>query len=479
MGPRSAPSTIDGPVNVPGREGTGPAPIPPDGAAARLPWREVAWVAAVALGVRLVVALVAARSPQGLHDPLLYQGFARHIADGDGYLGLLGEPTAYYPPGYPLFLGAVQKAADLIGLGDHLPAVAAVVQSLLGAVAAGATVVAGRRLSADPTRSRRIAIAAGLVVALWPGFVLYSAVLLSETLFVALFAVVVACTLELGDLRRPRPVPAVVGAGCFGLAILVRPQVLVALPLVAVAWWLARAGWRRVLTGVGVAVLGAVVCVAPWTVRNVVVMGHLVPISTNGGDNLCIGFHDDATGGYDYGPECETEGSYVDGPDVEVEREAENRDRAVDWIVANPLAVPALSVSKIWHTFSNDRDSLRALESYEDDPFLADWARSGLGTAFQVAYLVILAGAVGGAVALVGALRRRAAAALLLLAFTVAGLLVPVMFFGDPRFKVAMVPCLALLAACGLDALVARRERRPGTDESVPERVGTAEPADG
>ena len=444
MGRSGAPSTISGPVNVPGREGAGPAPIPPDGAAARLPWREVTWVAAVALGVRLAVALVAARSPQGLHDPLLYQGFARHIADGDGYLGLLGEPTAYYPPGYPLFLGAVQTAADLIGLGDHLPAVAA-----------------------------------GLVVALWPGFVLYSALLLSETLFVALFAVVVACTLELGDLRRPRPLPAVLGAACFGLAILVRPQVLVALPLVALAWWLARAGWRRVLAGVGVAVLGAVVCVAPWTIRNVVVMGHLVPISTNGGDNLCIGFHDDATGGYDYGPECETEGSYVDGPDVEVEREAENRGRAVDWIVANPLAVPALSVSKIWHTFSNDRDSLRALESYEDDPFLADWARSGLGTAFQVAYLVILVGAVGGAVALAGGLRRRDAAALLLLAFTVAGLLVPVMFFGDPRFKVAMVPCLALLAACGLDTLVAMSDRGSGTGEPVPERVGTAESADG
>jgi 4-amino-4-deoxy-L-arabinose transferase-like glycosyltransferase len=449
----------------------------------RLPWREIAVVAAVALAVRLVVGLLVARQPQGLHDPLLYQGFARHLADGDGYRGLLGEPTAYYPPGYPLFLGVVQRAADVVGLGDHLPQVAAVVQAGLGAVAAAATVVAGRHMSSDPARSRRIAVVAGLVVALWPGFVVYSGVLLSETLFVALFAVTVACALELGDLRRPRIVPVVVGALSFGLAALVRPQVLVAVPFVAVAWWLAGAGWRRALAGAGVAVLGAVVCIAPWTVRNAVVMGHLVPISTNGGDNLCIGFHDDATGGYDYGPECETEGSYVDGADVEVAREAVNRDRAVDWILANPVALPALSAKKLWNTFSNDGDGLRAVESYEDDRFLPDGVRDVLGPSFQAVYLLILAGAVGGAVVLVAGPRRRAPGPLLLLAFTLAGLVVPVMFFGDPRFKVAMVPCLALLAACAVDALVAWRRSDPdrasnATAGSRPETVG-AEAADG
>ncbi|UDY36466.1 hypothetical protein [Dermatobacter hominis] len=466
---------------MPEPEGTGPAPLAPEGAVDRPPWREVAAVAGVALLVRLVVGLLSARQPQGLHDPLLYQGFARHLADGDGYLGLLGEPTAYYPPGYPLFLGGVQRAADVVGLGEHLPQVAAVCQAALGAVAAGATVVAGRHLSTSPERSRRIAAVAGLVVALWPGFVVYSGLLLSETLFVALFAVAAACLLELGDLRRPRAVPAVVGALCFGLATLVRPQVLVALPFVAVAWLLARAGWRRSLAGVGVAVLGAVVCVAPWTVRNVVVMGHLVPISTNGGDNLCIGFHDDATGGYDYGPECETEGSYVDGPDVEVAREGVNRDRAVDWILANPLALPRLSASKLWNTFSNDRDGLRALESYEDDRFLPDGARTALGWTFQAVYLLVLAAAVGGLVVLVGGLRGREPGPLLLLALTVAGLVVPVMFFGDPRFKVAMVPCLALLAACGLDALLARR--RPATPAAAPvggpRRAVGAEAGDG
>jgi hypothetical protein len=85
--------------------------------------------------------------------------------------------------------------------------------------------------------------------------------------------------------------------------------------------------------------------------------------------------------------------------------------------------------------------------------------RTGLGAAFQAVYLLILVGAAAGLAAQSGAWRRREPGPLLLLAFTVAGLVVPIAFFGDPRFKVAMVPCLALLAACGLDAALALRRR--------------------
>lgn len=438
---------------------------PPGTDPARLRWSDVGLVAAVAVLVRMVVVVGLARDPQGLHDPYLYRAFARGLADGAGYVGLLGNPTTYYPPGYPVFLGGVQWIADAVGQSDRLPLFAGVVQALLGGVAAGATAVAAARLwdgrpepssSPSPARRRRLVLVAGLIVALWPNLVLYSAVLLSESLFVALFAVFVAAVLSLGDLGRPRPGVVVLAAASFGAATLVRPQVLISLPFLALAWWLARVGWRRVLVGSGVLAVGAAAFVVPWTIRNAVVMDQFVPISTNGGDNLCIGFHDGADGRFSAPAACATDGSYVDGPEVEVERDAQNRDRAVEWATSHLTELPLLSVRKVWHTFASDRDALFAVESYGSDAFVPSGLRrfvAGLGDA--VYYAILVAAAVGVAVS-VPAARRRQAAPLLLLGLTAAGVLVPALFFGDPRFKVALVPCLAVLAAAGVDAVTTR-----------------------
>ena len=464
----------DGSDPTDGSDADRPADLPEaPGATAR--WTDVWLVVAVAVVVRVAVGVALARDPQGLHDPYLYRAFARGLADGNGYVGLLGRPTAYYPPGYPLFLGALQWVADSAGRAERLPLVAAMVQAVLGGVAAGATAVAAARLvpaqgaaqgpAARGSGSvRRPVLVAGLVVALWPNFVLYGSVLLSETLFVALFAVFVAAVLSLHDLRGFRAGPTVVAAASLGAATLVRPQVLVSLPFLVGAWLLAMAGWRRVLWATSALAAGVVLFVAPWTVRNAVVLGHVVPISTNSGDNLCIGFHPAARGGYDFGPECRTDGGYVDGPDVEVRRDAQNRDRALAWVSSNLAALPALSARKIWYTFNSDRDGLRAVESYEDDRFLPGGVRRAIGLVADGAYGGIMAAALVGAVVSVRDAVRRRPGALVLLGLTAGGIVVPALFFGDPRFKVALVPCLALLAAVGVNAAcrgwTRRRSRR-------------------
>ena len=434
-------------------------------------WIDVGVVAAVAVLVRMVVAVSLARDPQGLHDPYLYRAFARGIANGAGYVGLLGNSTTYYPPGYPMFLGGIQSLADAVGQSDRLPLFAGVAQALLGGVAAGATAVAAARLwdrgqdatarspdtAPSPARRRRLVVVAGLVVALWPNLVLYSAVLLSESLFVALFAVFVAAVLSLGDLQRPRPAVVVVAAASFGAATLVRPQVLVSLPFLALAWGLARVGWRRVLLGSGALVVGAAAFVVPWTIRNLVVMDQFVPISTNGGDNLCIGFHPGADGRFSAPAACATDGSYVDGPEVEVERDAQNRDRAIEWATSHLTELPLLSVRKVWHTFASDRDALVRRRVVRIRCLRPVRPASGRRRAVRRRLLRHPGGRRRRGRGLGPRWRRRRQAApLLLLGLTAAGVVVPALFFGDPRFKVALVPCLAVLAAVGVDAVSVR-----------------------
>ncbi|MFZ4517588.1 MAG: hypothetical protein ACOYOP_04330 [Microthrixaceae bacterium] len=430
--------------------------------------RDVLVVAAVAVGVRLVVAALLARAPGGLSDPALYRGFARGIADGRGYVSLLGRPTSYYPPGYPMFLGALQFGVDRIGLRGSLPAAAAVVQAFLGGVGAAAVTVAGGRLAAVARlrpSPRSVGVACGLVLALWPNLVAYSAVLLSETLFVALFSVALAAVLVADrDVRWGWPL--VVAAAAFGAATLVRPQVLLCLPAVALAWALARVPWRSVLLGAAVLAAGAVAFVVPWMVRNSVVLGSPV-LSTNTGDNLCIGFRDGATGGFAIAAACDTGTRYVDGPEAEVARDEETQRRAFRWITAHPAELPSLSARKLWLTYRNDRDALAAAESYGETPRMGATTRRVVGAAFDVAWWTIVATAVTGAVVLARSSERRSVAVVVVVLTTVAGLAVPVLFFGDPRFKMGLAPSVALLAGVGACAAVAAWRERRGAPEAV------------
>lgn len=416
--------------------------------------RPAAWVGLVAGSIRLLWVLVASRRPAGLADPFVYLGAAGSIAAGDGYTSLLDEPTAYYPPGYPFFVGTIQWLVEAVGLDQHLVLVVGIVQALLGGVAAAAVVIVGYHLG-----SVRLGVIAGVLFALWPNLVLHAPLILSESLFLALFCTLLAalCVLGGGTVGHVRAVQATVvlsAAAC----TLVRPQsIVLVIPAVALAWWWTGLGWRRALVGAAWVAAGVALAVGPWMIRNVIVMDAAIPMSTNTGDNLCIGFHDGATGGFRKTAKCATEGSYVDGPEVEVARDAELRRRALDWALEHPGQLPRLSVAKVVATFSSDSDGLRAWESFGADPHLSDGTRATLRRISNGYYAVVGLAALAGAV-LVLRRRRDDPAALLVLLVGLSGALLPVLFFGDPRFKIPVVPALALLAAVTVETLLQRRE---------------------
>ena len=130
----------------------------------------------VALVPRLYVAVFWAGEP--VWDGHYYDFGARRIAEGAGYSDdltiaghLVWHPWCHYPVGYSAFLAVFYR---LFGDGR---AVAAVANVLVGAALAVVTwALAGRALS--PLRAR----AAGVLVALHPGLILYAALVMSEPL---------------------------------------------------------------------------------------------------------------------------------------------------------------------------------------------------------------------------------------------------------------------------------------------------------
>lgn len=436
-------------------------------------------VAGVAVGLRVIATLTLSRTPVGLHDPLLYQRFAQGIAKGDGYVSFYGEPTSYYPPGYPFFVGALQWVCDRLSIHDRLPLVAGLAQAVLGGVAVWAVVGVGDRLARrltgreghgrDARPLLRYGLVAGAVLAVWPNLVLHSTVLLSETLFVALLAcfllaIVTALDIEPGAPTRTTLLLPLGAGAVLGMAVLVRPQVALVLAALVIAVLLSRRTWRERTLAVALPVVGMILVVTPWTIRNSTVFDRIVPVSTNGGDNLCVGFHPGATGHFEVPAYCDTGEFYIQGPGPEARRDAETTDLAVDWAASNLAALPGLSARKLWYTYEHDHDALRAVESYEKDRFLPSGLRSALSLVSDAYYVVVLVGSAVGAVLILLRARSRGdrdarpAVALLLVA-TAASALVPVLFFGETRFKVPATPCFALLDAMLIVTLVEVRRR--------------------
>lgn len=424
-------------------------------------WRDpfTRWMGVVLLvaGVlRVAWVLYAAREPVGLHDPFWYELGATRIANGDGYTLLSGDPTAYYPIGYPAALAVVVWLTANTPIPDNVPVAAGMLNVVLGVATVGMIGVLGRRLL-----GARVGIVAAAVVAVFPNQIFYTATMLSETLFNTLL--VSALLVLVWSRDRVSPWPRVLVAGVLlGFAVLTRPVALAVLPFVGLAWWIGRTGWRRALTATLVLAAGVVLVILPWTIRNVVRMGEPVLISTNTGDNLCIGHSPEANGAFripSEEPGDSTDSCFADVPgrvttEDELRRDRTLRSRAVEYAVDHPRRELSLLWWRAYYTFYLDDDGLSAVESYQDDRFLGDRQRAVLETFANGAYFGVLALALLGIPALWDRRDRRR---LLYLGFLAAMATPPLVIFGDPRFKVPFALLCVLPAAITLTAVASIR----------------------
>lgn len=220
----------------------------------------------IALAVR-IAQIAATPDWAPVSDPADYVRHAVSIAHGHGMADNVlphGGPSALRPPAYPYFLGGVFAVS-----GDSFTA-GRIAAALLGVLSVALIGVIAQLLW-----SRRTAVAAMAIAAVYPPLVLLSGTLLSESLGLPLVLGLVALVLAFRDGPRPRWVVPVAGL-LLGLALLDRPAFIVfAVPLVAGLW----RSWREPLVALGLAFL----VVVPWTIRNAAEFHSFVPISTQSG----------------------------------------------------------------------------------------------------------------------------------------------------------------------------------------------------
>ena len=308
-------------------------------------------------------------------------------------------------------------------------------------------------------------LTAAALVAVFPNLIFHSALALSETLFAtSVLAAIAVLVWEPWKGGKVPPGRMVAFGALLGLSALVRPQSLVLLPLVALAVRTTGVRWRPAVANVVPAVVAAALVISPWTLRNAVVMHAFVPVSTNGGDDLCIGHNPDAQGGFNLSPYCFKESGprQQSGAKAEVARDKRGRSEALTYAINHPGRELVLLPLKAYYMLYRDHDGLEAAESYGSDVFIG--RRTVLPTLRLAANLFFFTMLIAGIVGAAQLTTREKPRQLMLLLALLGMLTVPLVFFGDTRFKVPAMPLLVLVAAVPLSGLmnaqVLRQRRR-------------------
>lgn len=260
----------------------------------------------IALVVR--VAYVEGTSYRAINDAGSYNRLAGMIArtgdydtgskPGSGAGGAKG-PTAYFPPGFPYFLAAV----DLLD-GHQAAGKTAIGPERIAQAAIGTVVVALIGLVALEAFGESVGLICMALAALYPVFIELSGTLVAENLLLVFELAAVWTALRARRSLHPYAWIAATGV-LTGLATLTHQNaIVIVIPLAFAAVAAARAAGRtatqrssRPKTPVrAVALLAATTAltIAPWTIRNAIELHHFVPVSDETGITLVGTYNPDS-----------------------------------------------------------------------------------------------------------------------------------------------------------------------------------------
>ena len=265
--------------------------------------------------------------PAPRSDFAFYFSAATRLAAGQGYT-LNGEPTAFWPAGWPVVLAAAFRifGSELwVGLALQL-AIATGISVLI--------VLLAHRVSG----SWVVGTAASLAWTILPGELGWNSVLGTEPLF-TLLTVGALLVLAYGTNRGNLIIAGVLlGAACW-----VRPTVLLLPVGLAVLLIVEHRSWRIPIAKAALVLGVMLVVIAPLTARNYATFGAFVPVSTNGGVNLWQGLHTDSGYWWSTDPQVNP----LVAVDDEVERDRLGQRLFLQHAAEHPLDVAAHAAAKI------------------------------------------------------------------------------------------------------------------------------------
>jgi hypothetical protein len=328
-------------------------------------------------------------------DSRAYYALSKGLYE-EGSYGAFLRDSSDWSPGAPLLY-----AASYYATGGAREGAARIVELLCGLGSILLVYLLGRRLA-----GRNAGLLAAFGVAVYPPFIHSTGALFSEPpAMLTLPAAVLAFLWVAGpSVRRAGPVAGqgpsssqaagedptphatramkwLVPGLLFGLTALIRPEYLLvgaAFALFAAVRVAQQRGWKPGIAAAMLFVVGLLLPIVPWTVRNTVVLDRVVPISTGGGKALYVGTYLPGDGEYQrvkallverqLGRELEPGSDALDriGPTPLFDRVAARypdlpRDEALgkigkenlyDYLGDDPVGYAAMTVRKVWRMWS-------------------------------------------------------------------------------------------------------------------------------
>ena len=402
-------------------------------------------------------------------DPYAYWVYANDISHNRWFVHYItGEPTAFYPVGFPALLGGLYWLVGQIPFVDISNwTITGIFHIVISTATVALTFVVGRRLGGP-----RVGLIAAGVMAVFPNLIFQVTSVQIETTFIFLTMAALAVIVDHDWSTGP---PGWRRLVAFGLVLaacgLVRPFSMPILLGVFLAVLAVGAGWRRAVAVVAVPVAVIVVAFTPWTIRNWIELDGFVPSSTNMGDTLCLDRYEGADARFTF---PNHDGCVA--PDTpEAERNQANTRKAIRWVIDNPDQEVRQIFERTFYMFRNDNDGLDAVEGLTVEPVFSESERDVLAKTADLYFLVVLALSIVGLVFLRGTPRPERRIVVVVAATL---LIVPVLLWGNPRFHQPVVPFMAvsigLLVSAIVNALAARR-RGGGDDEGA--QAGPTDPA--
>ncbi|HWN72181.1 MAG TPA: hypothetical protein VNN15_00065 [Solirubrobacterales bacterium] len=266
----------------------------------------LALIAALGLVVRAYVVVNPVANPAD--DSHAYYAISKALYEEGSFGGPEFRDSSDWSPGAPFLY-----AASFYATGGAREGTARIVEALLGVGTILVVFALGWRLGGR-AYGRWVGLFAAFAVAVYPPFIHTTGELMSEppamlTLPAAILAFLWASDRQ-GSVNRV--VPGMRGERAtwwvwlvpgflFGLTAMFRPEYLLVgaafVVLAGLRAWQASE-WRLGLAGAGVLLVAFVLPILPWTIRNVVVLDRVVPISTGSGKALYVGTFLPADGEY-------------------------------------------------------------------------------------------------------------------------------------------------------------------------------------
>jgi 4-amino-4-deoxy-L-arabinose transferase-like glycosyltransferase len=383
-------------------------------------------------------------------DSIWYFRTASELAAGQGYVVNIEshKPLASWPVGYPAFL-----AFFFLITGPNLW-VAKIANVFLSLICVILTFVFTKSIF-----NRSIALYSAFIIAIFPGMIVYSSLVSTDLLFMTMTTLCFSLILKLRTLSESIDAPNKSWLGVFGIGLANGAMSLVrSIGLLLLPFWLIeklivnrKSSFRSMMIWSAFIVVGTIIILSPWTIRNYIYFKAFIPVSTNGGANFWIGNNPLAYGGYIFPNNAEENPLFpLIGTETLIDKTGYSL--GLKFIKENPVRALQLIPAKLFYLInSNDFglhwNKLSAVSQNQHGAGNRPFAITNL------LYLIIVVIALIGIGTLFFPQNNRLLVWIGVL-FSLYWVVINLPFFGQDRFMMPLWPILAMYSAVGFNYII-------------------------